>query len=230
MAYSIWVALAESERIRSGAAGTRTVPSPLCTETGKLPVVAVAAGAHPFGRRGGYADRRQCQRRTAVAQTRRLIVPAPMRCRSPCLMAKSLLWSVGVMPGDRVTPATSSLPRRAWSLPTGQATWLAPSPGWRRDNSCGTAPGSHRTSLTSRFASSTLRRGGPMGKEAGAAGERVPAPGNDYFEREESRSYQPNGHPAGRGARRGGLIDGPDRRAGLDRGGDDFLGRLVRRR
>ena len=37
----------------------------------------------------------------------------------------ALLLEVEGCAWGRGYPATSSLPRRAWSLPTGQATWLA---------------------------------------------------------------------------------------------------------
>ncbi len=55
------------------------------------------------------------------------------------LMAEVCAW------GDRgFRPATSALPRRAWSLATGQATWLSPRPelteGRQLRDSAGFAP------------------------------------------------------------------------------------------
>jgi hypothetical protein len=127
----------------SGLAETGYAPSrpPLFTETGKAGLVA--AGLSTAALRAGEAEltphvtnREQTITKTIVARGLRM----------------ALLLEVEGCAGARGYPATSSLPRRAWSPPTGQATWLALRQR-RGDDSCGTAPVSHRTSLTSRLLS-----------------------------------------------------------------------------
>jgi hypothetical protein len=132
MAYNIWVALAERDRIRSGREGIWTVPSALLTEMGKLSVVVAAALTAGLVEAAAELAPSKEMANTMPATTPtvlvRLCFPALVCRQCPCLMANFLSCRSRLGWGQGFSPATSSLPRRALSPPTDQATWLAPSP------------------------------------------------------------------------------------------------------
>ena len=67
MAYSIWVALADSDRIRSGLAAIRTVPSPLCTDTGNTAAAGTAANGGFVAEAGATSTEEEANISAAMA-------------------------------------------------------------------------------------------------------------------------------------------------------------------